>query len=125
MRGLEQKTILVVDDDVGAREAMSEFLSLNGFTVACAENGQAALDEIGNSQVEPALILLDVLMPVMDGHTFLKHALQDDRIKNIPIIVTTAQPSTSPPGATATLAKPIRPERLLTLVRRFLQSAAA
>ena len=125
MRGLEQKPILVVDDDLGAREAMSEFLRLHGFTVACAENGQAALDHICNWQVEPALILLDVLMPVMDGHTFLKHAQQDDRIKNIPIIVTTAQPSASPLGASATLAKPVRPERLLTLVRRFVQSAAA
>ncbi len=69
MDTVECRPILVVDDDLDACEALSEFLKLNGYNVACAENGQIALAEIRTRPVPPALILLDMLMPVMDGQT--------------------------------------------------------
>jgi PleD family two-component response regulator len=71
MDTVECRPILVVDDDLDACEALSEFLKFNGYTVACAENGQIALAEIRTRPVPPALILLDMLMPVMDGKPFL------------------------------------------------------
>jgi two-component system chemotaxis response regulator CheY len=116
----EQRPILVVEDEPDAREALREFLQTCGFTVVCAENGQAALDEIRLRQVTPSLILLDLMMPVMDGDNFLKRARQDERVKDIPLILTTAHPPEHSPATAAILVKPIRPERLLTLLRRFL-----
>jgi CheY-like chemotaxis protein len=71
------ETILVVDDDSDAREALGELLKQRGYSVVCAENGLAALDEIRTRRVPPALILLDLSMPVMDGRTFLRRARED------------------------------------------------
>jgi CheY-like chemotaxis protein len=115
----KKTTILVVEDDGDAREALSEFLQVNGYLVASAENGRAALDKIG--ALPPNLILLDLMMPVMDGFSFLDLARRDYLLKDIPIIVTTGHPSESPPGATAVVGKPVKPEKLLSLVRRFAQ----
>jgi CheY-like chemotaxis protein len=68
------------------------------------------------STVPPALILLDMLMPVMEGQTFLNRARQDHVMKDVPIVVATGDPSLDAPGASAVLTKPIRPERLLGIV---------
>ncbi len=120
MTAQTRHTILIVDDQVDAREALGEFLTMNGYMVASAGNGQAALDRISTWRTPPALILLDLMMPVMDGYTFLNRARQDDRTKDVPIIVTTADPSRGAPGATTVLTKPIKLEKLLPLVRRFV-----
>lgn len=114
----ERNTILIVDDTADEREALGEFLEANGYKVASAHNGKAALNKI--EQLQPRLILLDLMMPVMDGFTFLGLAQRNALLKNVPIIVTTGHPSQSPPGAAAVLSKPIKPERLLPLVRRFM-----
>jgi CheY-like chemotaxis protein len=114
-------TIFVVDDDSDSRDALSELLKLCGYNVACAENGLAAMDEIGTWRVPPALILLDLAMPVMDGHTFLRRAREDCRINNVPIIITTATPWAHSSGADAILIKPLKPEILLPAVRRFVK----
>ncbi|HJU09232.1 MAG TPA: response regulator [Candidatus Binataceae bacterium] len=116
----EPKPILIVEDEPDAREALREFLQTHGFNVICAENGQDALDKIGLRQITPSLILLDLVMPVMDGNNFVKQAHQDERIKDVPIIVTTAHPPQQSPDMPATLVKPIRPERLLELLGRLL-----
>jgi CheY-like chemotaxis protein len=117
------ETILVVDDDSDAREALGELLTQHGYTVACAENGLAALDEIRKRRVSPALILLDLSMPVMDGRTFLRRAREDCHIKNVPIVVTTADLWAQPSGADAILTKPLKVESLLCTVRRFVKPA--
>lgn len=78
------------------------------------------LDEITLQQVTPSLILLDLMMPVMDGDSFLKRARQDERVKDVPLILTTAHPPEHSPATAAILVKPIRPERLLALSRRLV-----
>jgi two-component system, OmpR family, response regulator CpxR len=120
-RDVEAQTILVVDDDADTRDAMCELLSLYGYRVACADNGLAALDQIQTWQAPPALILLDLCMPVMDGQTFLLRARQDRRVKNMPIIVITGDLLTDLGGVDAVLTKPLRPERLLPTVSRFVK----
>src|SRR5215472_11352277 len=112
--------ILVVDDDADARDLLSELFKQHGYIVASAENGRAALAQIHNWDVPPALILLDLFRPVMDGQTFLRRARQERQLRNVPIIVTTADPWVEPPGADAILSKPLRPEILVATVRRFL-----
>ena len=117
----KQNTVLIVDDDGDVRETLSELLEGYGFRVYCAENGEVALDEIRKQRQPPKVILLDLAMPVMDGYTFLNRARQDRRIKNVPVIVITGNEPMSAPGATMVLTKPIRPDRVLSLLQRLTQ----
>jgi CheY-like chemotaxis protein len=116
--GPEKQPILIIDDDKGAREALSEFLKICGYPVTCAENGQAALSAI--QRRPPSLILLDLMMPIVDGRSFLTLAQRNRRLKNIPIIISTAYPELRTEGAAAVLTKPIRPDKLLRLIRQFV-----
>ena len=61
-----------------------------------------------------------MLMPVMDGRTFLDRARQGQRIKDLPIAIATSDPSIEAPGASAILAKPLRPEGLFRIVHTFM-----
>jgi CheY-like chemotaxis protein len=120
----KSETILVVDDDPDAREALSELCRLEGYEAASAENGLVALDEIHGRRVCPALILLDLYMPVMDGHTFLCQARKDSSTANVPIIVMTGDLGAQPSGADAILRKPLKPEFLFQMIRRFLKPSS-
>ena len=111
------RTILIVEDDADAREALSEFLSAKGYAVAAVTNGLAALDEI--EAHKPKLILLDLAMPVMDGYRFLDLARQRHLLDDVAVVVTTAHQLPNTSGVTAVLAKPIKPERLMPLVQRL------
>ena len=114
-------TILVVEDDPDTREALCESLKLCGHSITCAANGLSALDEIRTWRVPPALILLDLSMPVMDGESFLREVRKDISIKKVPIIVTTGDLCAHPPGADAILTKPLKLETLISTVRRFVK----
>jgi CheY-like chemotaxis protein/nitrogen-specific signal transduction histidine kinase len=84
-----QSRILVVDDEEGSRELMRSLLELEGFqvrTVASAQEGREALD-----QSPCDLILLDLMMPGMDGFTFLRTLRSDLRYRNLPVVVVTAK----------------------------------
>ncbi|MFZ1249126.1 MAG: response regulator [Candidatus Saccharimonadales bacterium] len=75
-------TVLLVEDDAALSDAFSLMLTHNGYVVETAFNGQEALEKLQHSQ--PDIILLDLLMPIMDGREFLR-AFSNDR--QIPIIV--------------------------------------
>ena len=80
--------ILIVEDDEDTRAVYCKLLSMNGFETVCAVNGKEGLDEA--VQKLPDLILLDVLMPVMDGFTMFKELRkQDGPAKEIPVIILT------------------------------------
>ena len=83
------KTVLVVDDDESIRETLGDVLRDEGFTVALAENGAAALRYL-QSQDEtdfPKVIVLDLLMPVMSGAEFRERQLDDPRLAKIPVVI--------------------------------------
>jgi DNA-binding response OmpR family regulator len=63
----ERKSILIVDDDADSRQSLREFLEYRGYQVACAEDGQVGLEQIETAEMSPGLILLDLIMPAMDG----------------------------------------------------------
>jgi CheY-like chemotaxis protein len=109
--------ILIVEDEADARNALSEFLRANGYAVASVPNGLAALDEI--RERKPKLILLDLAMPVMDGYTFLDVARERHLLDDVAVVVTTAHDSPNTPDVSAVLGKPIKPEKLMPLVRKF------
>ena len=88
-------SLLVVEDEDDYRNVLSEKLESEGFKVQKAENGQVALDYLENNEVD--LILLDMLMPSMDGTTFF-YNLKNVLNKNIPVIILTNYTDTAYPG---------------------------
>jgi two-component system response regulator MprA len=86
-------TIVVVEDDDDIREAVCEALDAEGYHTAAAANGQAALDMLHASRELPALILLDLMMPTMDGWEFLRNIDRDAEMHDIPVAVMSAHPS--------------------------------
>jgi len=81
--------VLVVDDDVGFRELMRRVLEREGYTVTEADNGRAGLAELGAQM--PGVILLDLMMPEMDGFEFLDELRRHEAWRAIPIVVITAK----------------------------------
>jgi CheY-like chemotaxis protein len=66
------KEILVIEDDFEIRDSLRELLEEEGFRVQIAEHGAVALELLKNREVDPVLIFVDLMMPVMDGRTFLQ-----------------------------------------------------
>jgi len=87
---MNKKTIMVVDDDAEVREAVTDLLENHGYAVVPASNGKEALDELKALDMRPALILLDLMMPVMDGQTFCAEQQSDPELKDIPVVVFTS-----------------------------------
>jgi CheY-like chemotaxis protein len=115
--------ILVVDDDRDIRETLAEILLHEGYRVELAENGARALELIQRGP-RPALVLLDLMMPVMSGWEFLELAERDEGLAQIPVVVVSAMPAPLAPmdargGVKACLHKPLKLDQLLDLVHRF------
>lgn len=109
------RNVLVVDDDEAIREVIAEVLRDEGYTVACAENGEQALREL-NCGPHTDLVLLDLMMPVMSGWELIEELQADSKLSQIPIIIVSAMTA---PGAAEHLAKPIDLKRLLDTVGRL------
>jgi CheY-like chemotaxis protein len=84
------RPVLVVDDDLDIREALTETLQDRGFAVRAAANGREALNLVRALVVPPAMILLDLMMPVMDGYEFLAARKAEPALESIPVAVITA-----------------------------------
>ena len=120
-------TVLVVDDDPDILEALSEILEAEGFEIRRARNGKEALERL--EPEAPQLILLDLMMPVMDGWEFAQRMRQrPPEIARIPIIVLSADRNVGSKatdlGAVGHLAKPFELNDLLELVRRSLEPSS-
>jgi len=85
----DNSAVLLVEDDTETREIMARTLKKSGWAVSEAENGQEALDILGS--LEPRLILLDLMMPVMDGFAFLAALRARPEWQHIPVVVVTAK----------------------------------
>jgi CheY-like chemotaxis protein len=114
------ETVLVVDDDPEVRESLSELLDQKGYQVLQAENGREALDALKNGTRAPSIVVLDLAMPVLDGHEFLRHRAVDPVLRHIPVVVVSANPAPIQPldGIEAYMQKPIEPDHLLEIIRR-------
>lgn len=82
--------VLVVEDDVEIREGLLDLLADNGCDAVGAANGALALKYLETADPLPCLILLDLMMPVMDGQAFREAQLNDPRIAHIPVIIVSA-----------------------------------
>lgn len=116
--------ILLVDDSPDLRIPMKRLLEMEGYQVVCAENGKVALDYLGSTNSLPGLILLDLMMPIMDGPTFRSHQLQNARWSLIPVVVMSASAlvkrEADQLGVRAYLSKPVELDDLLDLTAQLL-----
>jgi CheY-like chemotaxis protein len=87
---LSAKKILVVEDDQGIRETLIELLGAEGYLVLSASDGLEALQVLRQANPKPDLILLDIMMPVMDGLNFRVEQLKDSSISGVPVVVMSA-----------------------------------
>jgi two-component system, chemotaxis family, chemotaxis protein CheY len=119
-------TILVVEDDAVTREGLAVLLCREGFAVATAANGQEALDYLRQNPA-PDLILLDMLMPVLDGWHFLERVKRTKPAAAVPIVITTATILTrawaNDHGCAGFVRKPLELDALLEEIRRCLRPA--
>lgn len=112
--------ILVVDDDQAIRDTLCELLEDEGHRALGAANGEEALQMLRRDQ-RPCLILLDVMMPIMDGTAFRAHQLRDPALSSIPVAVITAggKGAAASINAEAVLPKPLRIQSVLEVVERL------
>ena len=110
--------VLIVEDDEDLRDMMAQMLTIEGFAAASVANGREALDYL-HSSGKPQVILLDLMMPVMDGWEFRRQQQADPELAPVPVIVLSAldQERAAPVDADAFLKKPLDFDRLLGLVR--------
>ncbi|MFN3648537.1 MAG: response regulator [Armatimonadota bacterium] len=81
--------VLLIDDDPAYRYTVSRWLQQGGYEVVTAASGTEALEHLRKAEVLPRLILLDILMPEMDGNAFRWEQLGDPRLQGIPVVVLT------------------------------------
>jgi CheY-like chemotaxis protein len=117
-------TVLIVEDDDHIREALAETLIDHGFSVQTASNGCEAIDVLRGAAVRPQLILLDLMMPVMDGWAFRTAQLADPTLSHIPVVILSAVRDLRRQGtqlrAAAVLPKPLDVPRLLDAIERHV-----
>lgn len=111
--------VLIVEDQEDLREMMAQMLTLEGFDAETATDGVDALGKLLRSAVQPQIILLDMMMPRMDGWGFVSRQAETPAIAGIPVVVVSAAPRDRLRGvrAAAILQKPLNFDELLTTVR--------
>lgn len=120
--------ILVVDDDTDILEVMSIILDSSGFSTTTAKSGREALAKLHDGP-PPQLVILDMMMPEMNGWEFRAEQLKDPALAHIPVVVLTADGHASDKakeiGAVAYLKKPLDMSDLLATIERCRTKASA
>ena len=116
------KVILIVEDDVDVAQSVAEVLEISGYCTAIAANGREALDHLGKND-HPDLILLDMMMPVMNGWQFREEQRKVPALDAIPVVIVTADGDARGKAAAIRAAghvtKPVTIDRLLNEVERI------
>ena len=112
------RRILLVEDDVDVREILVEVLEHRGFSVVAATDGREALELVDDTQVSPDVIILDVMMPEMDGAQFLVELRQRPAFESVPVVVLSAagqlgEKLIPPDAVSAWMRKPVELDDLL------------
>lgn len=111
-------SIMVVEDQEDLRDVIVEILKMEGYSVFSSINGKEALDLLKEIP-KPCLILLDMMMPVMNGREFLDTLLVDATLTPIPVLFVSAFDNLNTKGAIGVLKKPIDIEALLRIVQQY------
>jgi CheY-like chemotaxis protein len=129
MSSLSSGPILIVEDDADIQEALQGFLELHGYAVTMASNGREAVEQLKRSP-RPALILLDMAMPVMGGHRVLTFRKETQGLREVPVLILSAGMVAMTPrdralyaasyNVAAFLKKPTDPAQLLEIIERHI-----
>jgi chemosensory pili system protein ChpA (sensor histidine kinase/response regulator) len=115
-----KKTIVIIDDDTQSVKLIKAYLEAKGFIVTHIDDAQVALQAVHDNV--PDLILLDIIMPKMDGFTLAKKIRYDEKLKNVPIVVSSAQEGMKElfaiEGINDYLVKPIDRDALLEIINK-------
>lgn len=113
------KTILIVEDDDDIRNVMIDLLESEGYAAQAATNGKEALDLLGTI-TKPCLVLLDMMMPIMNGRQFLDKVMSDAVLAPIPVLIVSAvADKTNTEGSVGFLKKPIDIDVVLNVVSQY------
>jgi two-component system, sensor histidine kinase and response regulator len=115
---VKPKTVLVVDDEPGIRESLRDLLEDEGYAVELAANGREALELLPRLP-RPFGIILDLIMPVMNGVEVYQAIRADPALADVPIVVSTSDPSRAPTDALV-MRKPIDLNRLLSTIASLI-----
>ncbi len=120
----KNKLILIVEDSMDSLALLKVFLKGEGYQVEAATNGEEALRFLNSTNELPSLIILDLIMPVMDGREFMQHAESDPRLSVIPIVIMSGKTPQESLEASVTqhemIQKPINVRTLLEITRHYL-----
>jgi DNA-binding NarL/FixJ family response regulator len=128
MKNSKQKRLLLVDDDPNLILLVKDYLEFRGYEVSSADNGRVALEQL--QEELPDLIICDVMMPEMDGYTFVENVREEPRTSWIPVIFLSAKGQSQDRikglniGADVYMVKPFEPEELIAQVESSLAQAA-
>ncbi|MDF2695123.1 MAG: hypothetical protein K0S65_3506 [Labilithrix sp.] len=118
-------TVLIVDDDDGIRETLKMALEMRGYTAFTAVNGKDGLETLPHIP-RPCLILLDLMMPIMDGRDFVRALERDPVLNGIPVVVVTAFGDlVESCGVRSVIKKPVPLKQLYETVQTYCCSAGA
>ncbi len=121
---LVDKSVLIVDDDIRNVFAISSILENKGMKVEVARNGYEAIEKVNKEKVD--LILMDIMMPEMDGYTAMRKIRKESKFDELPIIALTAKAMKEDrekcinAGANDYMSKPVDVDKLLSLMRVWL-----
>ena len=111
--------VLVVDDDAAALEALMDVLIAEGYTVAPARNGKEALNYLRHT-APPAVIILDLFMPEMDGWEFRRAQKKEAKLAGVPVIAVTGASVYAGIDVDVVIHKPIDVDHLLGLIKHYV-----
>jgi CheY-like chemotaxis protein len=118
------KTVLLVEDDVEIRDILQDLLEAEGYDVVPASHGRQALEFLQASRQTklPNLVVLDLMMPLVDGSEVLRTMKNDAALADIPVVVLSAVARERPAGAAAFLRKPVPLQKLFDTIRGFVET---
>ncbi len=111
------KTVLIVEDDSDILESLRDAFEDSGYIVVTASDGKAALDILTTGS-PPNVVVLDLVMPGMNGNDLYAAMQADPALAKIPVVVSTSDPSRAPPGLPV-VPKPVKLDRLLDAVKQL------
>jgi len=122
-RNSESLCVIVIEDDLDARQIYSEYLRMKGWTVFTAPDGRSGLNK--TMELTPDVVVLDLAMPKVDGWTVLKQLRESSMTAQIPVVIISAMPDTRDAaflaGCDVYLAKPCPPDVLHLQLRALLR----
>ena len=120
---MAQKTVLLAEDDLEIRDILQDLLEAEGYDVVPASHGRQALEFLQGARDKlPDLVVLDLMMPLVDGHQVLDTMKSDPVLAAIPVVVLSAVARERPVGAAAFLRKPIPLQKFFDTIKGFVDA---